>query len=89
MMWMIPAIVTAIILLVLLGFYITTDKKMGRSRGRGMSEGLAIGMLASAAICIPLCELGGYRDAVNYLLPCGVAAGGVIGFLLERRYQRQ
>ncbi len=88
-MWIIFSIAVAMLLLVLGGCYARRCRKTSRPRGLALSEGLAIGMLASAAICIPLVELGGYRDAANYLLPCGIAAGGVIGLLLERRHQRQ
>jgi len=88
-MWIIFSIAVAMILLVLWGCHVRRRKAMSRPRGLAITEGLAIGMLASAAICIPLVELGGYRDAANYLFPCGIAAGGVIGLLLERRHQRQ
>ncbi len=88
-MWIIFSIAIVMILLVLWGCHARTRRAISRPKGLAISEGLAIGMLASAAICIPLVELGGYRDAANYLLPCGIAAGGVIGLLLERRHQRQ
>jgi hypothetical protein len=87
-MWIIAAIVIAIILMVLLGYYIISAKKTARCKGRGISEGLGIGMLVSAAVCISLRELGGYLNAPDFLLPSGLALGGVIGCLLERRYQK-
>lgn len=88
-MWIIASIVIAMVLLVMSGCYVRRFKTMARPRGLGMSEGLAIGVLASAAVCIALVEQGGYRAAADYLLPCGIAAGGVMGALIERRYQRQ
>ncbi|MHC4166401.1 MAG: hypothetical protein ACYSWQ_05545 [Planctomycetota bacterium] len=88
-MWIIFSIAIAMIVLVLWGCYARRSRTMSRPKGLGISEGLAIGMLISAAICIPLAELGGYRDAANYLLPSGIAAGGLIGLILERRYQKQ
>ncbi|UCF16412.1 MAG: hypothetical protein JSW59_02940 [Phycisphaerales bacterium] len=88
-MWIIFSIAIAMILLMLLGCYARRSRTVSRPRGLGISEGLAIGMLVSAAICILLVELGGYRDAAGYLLPCGIAAGGLLGLFLERRYQKQ
>lgn len=88
-MWIIFSIAIAMILVVLWGSYARRFKSIPRPRGLGISEGLAIGVLASVAICIPLAELGGHRDAAAYLLPCGIMAGGFIGLLLDRRYHRQ
>ena len=88
-MWTIFSVAIAMLLVMLWGCYARRSRNMSRPKGLGISEGLAIGMLVSAAICIPLAELGGYRDAARYLLPCGIAAGGIIGLILERRYQKQ
>lgn len=88
-MWIVFSIAIALILLVLWGCYARRFRTTPRPKGLGISEGLAIGMLVSAAVCIPLVELGGYRNAADYLFPAGIAAGGLIGLLLEKRCQKQ
>lgn len=89
MIWVIVSTGIAVILMVLLGYHALVAKRTGKPKGRGISEGFAIGLLVSAAICISLREIGGYRSAPDFFLPCGIALGGVIGFFLEKRYQEQ
>jgi len=55
-----------------------------RTNDAGIGEGFAIGMTICVVIGIVLSELGGYYNAIFYLLPCGLAVGSIIGFVLKR-----
>lgn len=89
MMWILVATIGLIIVLVGFATYIKGSRKEGRPKGAGFGEGLVIGMLACAVIFIALSELGGYHDVYSYWLPSSLVVGAVLGYILERRYQKQ